>query len=91
MMRRKKMTNKIFDKIEGILDLSFELCENDDSDVSSKAVKINNEVYSIKKEMVLLKGNLSNCISKLEKKKKINTEDFINALKSCDVNLAGKK
>ena len=39
------MTNNFFEKIEEILDLSYELCEHDDAEVSKAAVKINNQIY----------------------------------------------
>ena len=91
MTRREMMTNKIFNKIEEILDLSYELCENEDPDVSNAASKINNEVYRVKKHNESLKKNLGSSLYKLSKKKKVSVEDFTDALKNCGINLENKR
>tara|TARA_B100001123_G_C15342500_1_gene1035587 strand:+ start:6000 stop:6245 length:246 start_codon:yes stop_codon:yes gene_type:complete len=76
------MTNNFFEKIEEILDLSYELCEHDDAEVSKAAVKINNQIYDLKKEQSNTQRDISNSIYKLSKRKTLKIEDIKNILES---------
>ena len=81
------MTNDFFEKIEEILDLSYELCEHDDAEVSRIAVKINNQIYDLKKEQSNSKRDISNSIHKLSKRKTLKIEDIKNILRSNGVDV----
>lgn len=82
------MKKKINKKIEEILDISYELCENSDSHVASQANLINNKTYALKKDLRELKRDIYTVLHKLSENKKIDLPVLVKKFKNHGIDLS---
>lgn len=87
--RRMKVKKKINKKIEEILDISYELCENSDSHIASQANLINNKTYGLKKDLQELKRGIYSVLYKISQNKKMDLPTLIKKFKDQGIDLSG--
>lgn len=81
------MNKKIDDKVNKILDASYELCENKDEKVAYQANVINNGTYELQKDMVDLRRSIYTILHKASESKGISMAYFSKIFKNHGINL----